>query len=405
MSRFRHPPHHLPWSLDPIHRPQLSTQIIAMTSDAQPTISPDALREFTCRVFEASGISSEDSQLATDVLLWASLRGVDTHGIRNLKRYYIDNAAGVGRRDGVIRPEAELTVDQETPNSAALNANGGLGLSVGVRAMQRAIDKATEQGIGIVTVRNSTHFGAAGYFAHMAVRHDMLGFASTGYFFPHGQEKAVVPFGGILPMFSTNPLAMAAPGHELPDFVLDMSTSIVPVNRIEMLEELGRRIPISWALDQNNQPTDDPQSVTKVVPLGGATEFGGHKGYGLALAGWILTGLLSGAWKQDPIPERVLGNSPETKNGFAQEGIGHAFAAVRLDLFGDPELMKRGLDSMTRTINESPPAAGVEQVVIPGQLEVATERQRSSQGIPLPPSTLADLEALSEKFGIPLQRN
>ncbi|MHC4878938.1 MAG: Ldh family oxidoreductase [Planctomycetota bacterium] len=369
------------------------------------TISADNLRKFSQAAFEASGINPDDAARATDVLIWASLRGVDTHGIRNLKRYYIDSAAGVGRRDGVIIPNAPLTTEHESATAAALNANGGLGLSVSSHAMDLTIDKAREAGVGIVTVRNSTHFGPAGYYAHMAVEHDMLGFAATGYFFPHGQEKAVVPFGGLLGMFSTNPIAMACPGAEFPPFILDMSTSLVPVNRIEMLEELGKRIPLSWALNRDHQPTDDPADFTKVVPLGGATEYGGHKGHGLMIAGWILTGLLSGAWCRNPTPDRVLGTSSEPKNGFAQEGIGHIFAAVRLDQFGDPDLIKRGLDSMMQTLNDSPPAPEFAQVLSPGQKEHATLLERSRAGIPLSGSPLADLRSLAEEFGIPLELN
>lgn len=365
------------------------------------TIPAENLREFTLKVFIASGIAEEEARLATDVLIWASLRGVDTHGIRNLKRYYIDSAAGVGRRDGVIIPDARLTIEEDHPTTAALNANGGLGLSVSVRAMNMAIDKAKGQGVGVVTVRNSTHFGAAGYYAHMAVEHDMLGFASTGYFFPHGQEKAVVPFGGLWPMLSTNPLAMACPSSSFP-FLLDLSTSIVPVNRVEMLEELGKTIPESWALDKDHSPTTDPKAVRKMVPLGGATEFGGHKGYALALGGWIMTGLLSGAWRTDPIPDRVLGTTPEPKNGFAQEGIGHIFAAVRLDHFGDPETIKRGLASMFESLTQSPPAPGFDQVLVPGQKEAMTLKHREREGIPLSPATWADLRSLSEQYGIPL---
>lgn len=369
-----------------------------------PTVDHRHLAEFTFEVFNASGISEEDARYATDVLLWASLRGVDTHGIRNLKRYYIDSAAGVGRRDGVIIPDAKLETDSDSPTHAALNANGGLGLSVSVRAMKLAIEKASESGMGIVTVRNSTHFGAAGYYAHMATQHDMLGFASTGYFFPHGQDKGVVPYGGLLPMLSTNPLAMACPGGELPDFVLDMSTSLVPVNRVEMLEEDGLPIPPGWIRDRDHNVTDDPQAVCKVEPLGGAVDYGGHKGFGLCVAGWILTGLLSGAWRKEPRKERILGVQ-ETKHGFAQEGIGHCFAAVRLDQFGDPGLIRSGLDAMTRAFNESPPADGFEQVYIPGQKEVAIEADRRANGIPLSGSTVTDLRSLSEEFGVALTLN
>lgn len=367
------------------------------------TISAANLRKFSTQVFEASGINSEDAARAADVLIWASLRGVDTHGIRNLKRYYIDSAAGVGRRDGVIIPNAPLTTDRDSETTAALNAHGGLGLSVSSRAMELTIDKARQHGVGIVTVRNSTHFGPAGYYAHMAVEHDMIGFAATGYFFPHGQEKAVVPFGGLLGLFSTNPLAMACPAERYPPFLLDMSTSIVPVNRIEMLEELGKRVPLNWALNRDHQPTDDPAEFTKVVPLGGATEYGGHKGHGLMLAGWILTGLLSGAWRRDPAPDRVLGTCSDPRNGFAQEGIGHIFAAVRLDQFGDPTVIRQGLDSMIQTLNESPPAPGFDRVLAPGQPEHQTLLERTQHGIPLAGAPLDDLLSLEKEFQVRLE--
>jgi L-2-hydroxycarboxylate dehydrogenase (NAD+) len=366
-------------------------------------IDDDVLAQFTHQCFVASGVAEDVSQRATDVLMWASLRGVDTHGIRNIRRYYIDCAVGIGRRDGVIFPEAQLSVEQESETVAALNANGGLGLSVGVLAMEKAIAKAEQHGVSIVTVRNSTHFGPAGYYAHMATKSDMIGFASTGYFFPNGQPKAVVPFGGLLPMLSTNPLAMAFPCGDEPAFIMDLSTSVVPVNRVEMLEEQGKDIPVGWALDANHAPAVSPALVEKVVPLGGAVEYGGHKGYALALAGWIMTGLLSGAWRKDPLPERVLGDNPELKFEHAQEGIGHVFAAVRLDHFGDPAAMKVGMDAMIRAVNASPAAPGFEKVIAPGQKEDETMRKRKLDGIPLSPSTVDDLVTLSERYNIPLE--
>ena len=329
-------------------------------------VAADRLRKFSIAVFKAAGAPHDHAVRATDVLIWASLRGVDTHGIRNLKRYYLD-ASGVGRRDGRILLDAELTLDHESPTTAAFDAHSGLALSLSAQAMQCAIEKARKSGIGLVTVRNSTHFGPAGYYAWMAVEHDMLGFASCGYLFPHGQAKSVLPFGGLWPMLSTNPLAMACPADKLPPFVLDMSTSVVPVNRIELYEEEQRTIPLDWALDQNRQPTTKPDEVHSVVPLGGATTFGGHKGYGLSLAIWILSSLLSNAWRTGVDRDRVLGEQPEPKLGFSQEGIGHCFAAVRLDQFGDPLAFRQGMDAMIQSLNDSPPAEGFAKVLVPGQ--------------------------------------
>lgn len=364
-------------------------------------IPADRLRRFSSAVFEAAGAPHDHAVRAADVLIWASLRGVDTHGIRNLKRYYLD-ASGVGRRDGKIVLDAELTLEQESPTTAAFDAHSGLALSLSVQAMECAIQKAREAGVGVVTVRNSTHFGPAGYYAWMAVEHDMLGFAACGYLFPHGQTKSVLPFGGLMPMLSTNPLAMACPADKLPPFVLDMATSVVPVNRVELHEEEGLPVPSDWALDAERQPTTNPDRVHSVVPLGGATTFGGHKGYGMALAGWILTSLISGAWRTDADRDRVLGEKPDPVHGFAQEGIGHCFAAVRLDQFGDPQMFRQGMDAMIRAMNESPPAPGFERVLVPGQGADATQQDRLKHGIPVNEATMIALQSLAAQYGVPL---
>ena len=364
-------------------------------------VDADRIRQFSIGVFEAAGAPRGHAEKATDVLLWASLRGVDTHGIRNLKRYYLD-ASGVGRRDGEIDLKASLTLEKESATTASFNANSGLAIALSVDAMNCAIEKAKQSGVGVVTVHNSTHFGAAGHYAWMAVEHDMLGFASTGYFFPNGQLKSVLPFGGTLPMLSTNPLAMACPANEMPPFVLDMSTSIVPVNRIELREEEGDPIPTEWARDINHLPTNKPDEVCGVEPLGGVDTFGGHKGYGLAIASWILTGLLSGAWKQNADISRVLGENTEPRYGFAQEAISHSFAAIRIDQFCDPGFFRQGMDAMIRCVNDSTPAEGVEQVRVPGQGAHATTQDRTKHGIPINPATKASLVALSEEYGVPL---
>ena len=386
--------------LPPLHL-SASKFIDRKNSMTATRVAAERLRKFAVAVFTAAGAPREHAERATDVLIWASLRGVDTHGIRNLKRYYLD-ASGVGRRDGKIVLDAELTIDHESSTTAAFDAHSGLALSLSVQAMECAIQKAHESGVGLVTVRNSTHFGPAGYYASMAIEHDMLGFASCGYLFPNGQTKSVLPFGGLLPMLSTNPIAMACPADKLPPFVLDMSTSIVPVNRIELYEEEGKQVPSDWALDADRKPTTNPDDVHSVVPLGGATTFGGHKGYGIALASWILTGLLSGAWRTNVNPDSVLGDTTEPKNGYSQEGIAHSFAAVRIDKFGDPRLFRQGMDAMMRALNDSPPVDGFQQVQVPGQGADATKQERLRKGIPINDATMAALQSLAAEYDVPL---
>lgn len=365
-------------------------------------VNAESLQQFTESCFLAEGFAADDAKLATEVLLWASLRGVDTHGVRNLKRYYVDAAGGVGQRDGVILPDAQLTVDREDETTIAFNANGGLGLSMSVRAMRRTIAKAAEQGVAVATVRNSTHFGPAGYYAHMALEHDMIGFASTGYLFPLGQPKSVLPFGGLLPMLSTNPIAMACPAAEQADFVFDAATSVVPVNRVELIEEAGVPLPTDWARDDQHRPTADPDAVHGVNPLGGGVEYGGHKGFGFAMAAWIMTSLLAGGWRTDPPADRILGRKETTPEGYAQQGVGHCFAAIRIDRFADVEHFKQGMDAAIVALNRSPAAPGFEQVFVAGQRAAASEQERRRDGVPIAPSTLAEFRQLSEKFQVPL---
>ena len=189
---------------------------------------------------------------------------MDTHGIRNLKRYYID-----GIENGLINPKANWKVIKETNTTARVDGDGGLGLSAACKGTKLAISKAKANGIGSVTIRNSRHFGAAGYYAWLAAEQDMIGFASSAYMFTGSQKTAVRPYGGTAPMLSTNPMAFAAPCGEMPPFVLDMATSIAPVNRIELWKELGRSIPEGWALDKEGKPTTEPQKIHSLLPLGG----------------------------------------------------------------------------------------------------------------------------------------
>ena len=361
-------------------------------------IRGEVFREFAIRVLECVGFPSAAAADAAEVLLWASLRGIDTHGVRNLKRYYVE-----GAREGTIKPHAEFRIEFETPIAARTNGDAGLGLAAACWGMRLAIEKAARSGIGLVTMRNSHHLGAAGYFAHMAIARDMIGFCTTGYLFATGSETGVVPLFGMVPMLSTNPLAIAFPGDAEPPFVLDMSTSTAPYNRVELWREIGRAIPLGWGRDAEGQPTTDPAALKQLLPLGGTREQGAHKGFGLAMMVQILSGVLSGGWRENPDPERILGSTPGTRNGYAQEGQGHFFVALRLDQFGPPAAFKRGMDEMIRAIRASTPEPGQERVSVAGEIEHETEEARRRTGIPLPAHIVVELRALSDTYGVPLE--
>ena len=240
-----------------------------------------------------------DARIAADVLVEADLRGIDSHGVARMSRYVS------GIQGGMMRPKATPRVVHETPCTATIDGDAGLGQPVSHRAMQLAISKAREHGVGFVAVRNSNHFGIAGYYAMMALNEDMIGICTTN------TEVIVVPTFARNAMFGTNPIAIAVPtGKERP-FVLDMSTSTVTRGKIEVHARLEKPIPLNWATDERGVATDNPAQVLQnivnrsgggLLPLGGALEeSGGHKGYGLAIAVEIFSALLSGALYADRV--------------------------------------------------------------------------------------------------------
>jgi LDH2 family malate/lactate/ureidoglycolate dehydrogenase len=358
-------------------------------------IPADRLRCYVEQVFERVGYSRRQSAEAADVLLWASLRGVDTHGVRNLKPYYVDRTF-----DGQIRPSAQVRIEHETANTACLDGDSGLGLTCAGHAMQLAIEKAKASGVGIVCVRNTHHLGPAGYFAHMAVENGMLGACATGHFFGDGHKIGIAPLGSLVAMFSTNPLSVAVPCDRHSPFVLDMSTSVATVNRIELHGQEGRPIPAGWARDIHGNATTDPASACALLPLGGAAELGGYKGAGLAMLISILTGALSGAWA---LAASAAGDSSHDGRHSArhnQSTPGHFFAAARIDAFQPLESFGAAMDAMIDSLHAAPTAAGCERICYPGEIEAATAVERAKSGIPVSDFLFAELQILGDQFGL-----
>ena len=358
---------------------------------SEQTIPAAPLRAFVEQVLLGVGYAPEEAADGARVLLWASLRGIDTHGVRNLGPYYVDRL-----RDGMLIPRVDVTVETETDHSACLNGNSGLGLATACRAMRLAIAKGAATGVGIVTVRNTHHLGPAGYFASLAAEHDMLGICMTGHFFGAGNEYGIAPINARHPMFSTNPLAFAAPAGDLPPVVLDMASSIVPVNRAELYAESGRAIPVGWALDQHGQVTTDGASARQFLPLGGSPEWGGHKGVALAMMVSILSGVLSGGWS--PVSSDKGSDEELTSADYAQPTMGHFFAAIRIDSFLPITTFQAGLDAMLRAITDAPRQDENEPILYPGLREDATARSRQRDGIPLPANVAANLHQLADEL-------
>lgn len=360
-------------------------------------IPAEALRGFVERALCRVGYSPDQAVDGASVLLWASLRGVDTHGVRNLKPYYIDRTL-----DGQLNPCAQIRAEHQTPFSARLDGDSGLGLAGACHAMRMAIDKARQNGVGMVSVRNMHHLGPAGYFAHMAIEKEMIGICLTGHFFGKGHYVGIAPGGSTVPMLSTNPLSFAAPCGRYAPFVLDMSTSVATVNRIEMHAQEGRSIPRGWACDANGVPTTDPSLARLLLPLGGTPELGGHKGAGLAMMVSILTGVLSGAWsRQCSLSDEP--SKPDRKSvQFDQPTMGHFFAAVRIEAFQPFDSFQEAMEAMIDALHNAPVVKSHAQVQYPGERESATAVERSRTGIPVSDRLFAEFQTLADQFDLEL---
>ena len=342
------------------------------------------LSEYIVQFFVRHDISPKDARIAADILLAADLRGVDSHGIIRLDTYY-----GTRLRKGLIDPRARLEVVRETSTTLAMDGGSGLGQIVGYTAMQRCIEKARQSGIAMVTVRNSNHYGIAGYYAMMALPEDMIGVSFTN------AQPLVAPTYGRKAMLGTNPIAVAVPaGGERP-YVLDMATSIVPIGRITVYDKAGKAIPEGWGIDHEGKITTDPKQVLNggaLMPLGGIDLMRGYKGYSLALLVDIFSGVLAGS---------AFGTDVAQPSTNEPARVGHFFAAMRIDAFRPLEEFKQDMDGLIRMMKDSPKAVDQERIYIAGEKEVEMAERRRTQGIPLLETVVDSLKASGQLVGLP----
>lgn len=357
-------------------------------------VKEEALRRFCRQVFVGMGLTDEDAGITTDVLVSADLRGIDSHGVARLAFYYD------GLKSGLMNPQAQSRIISETPTTALIDAGGGMGAPVSYRAMNKAIQKAKDLGVGMVTVRNSNHYGIAGYYAMMALPAGCIGMSMTN------SAVFVVPTFGRDALLGTNPIAVAAPAGEERPYVLDMATSVVPFGKLENYDRLGKPIPTGWATDERGMPTTDPGSLVKTMrggsrkggisPLGGhSEEHGGHKGYGLALLVDVLSAVLPGALYANAVyPKKEDGSN-------LPSGIGHFFAAIRVDAFRPLDEFKASMDDLQHRLKQAPKADGQERIYIHGEKEFEQAERRKKDGIPLNARVMADLARVAGELGIP----
>lgn len=349
------------------------------------------LFDFAKSIFQKIGCSPEHADTAAKTLLSADLRGIDSHGIARLSGYV--------RLWEVKRVNAtpNIKIIHETPSTAVVDGDSGLGLVVAPFAMQVAIEKAKQAGTGWVSVQNSNHFGIAGYHAMMALEHDMIGMAMTN------ASPLVAPTFSIDKMLGTNPICVAAPAGNEPAFVADLATTTAANGKLEIMQRKNADTPLGWVQDAEGNPSTDANILKKggaLLPLGGDREHGSHKGYALGAIVDIFSALLSGAnyapWVP-PFPAYVP--MPAQQPG---KGIGHFLGAMRIDAFRPAEDFKKDMDHWIQGFRKCRTIPGEEKVLVPGDPEREFEAERSKNGIPLLEQVVLDLTKLGERLGAAL---
>ena len=340
------------------------------------------LKSFCKQVYQRVGVPDDEADIVADLLVRADLRGVETHGVTRLP-IYIQRL-----QRGYVRAECKMTTVREKGATAFIEAHGSMGHVVSYKAMEMAIQKAMEFGMGWVSVRDSGHFGVAGLFPMMALQKDFIGYVVTN------SAPIMAPYGGRDRILGNNPLSYAFPTAKYPPIVLDMSISVVSAGKLILCRKKGERIPLGWAYDKNGFPTEDPYEGYE----GGGflAAIGEYKGYGMILAHEMLTSILTGGkWTQ-----HIKSLYEEDKTGI--QGTCHSFMAIDPDCFVGREKFKKEMDRYIQTIKESRKAKNAAEILMPGEPEYRTEASRLKEGIPLAPNTVKELIALSESFGISL---
>jgi len=342
-------------------------------------------------VLTAWGMAPELVRVTAEVMLETDLAGVDSHGISMLMDY------DQSRSKGKLNLHAKPHVVRQSAVTALIDADAGLGHPAAVMGMELAIEKALAMGVGVVTVRNSHHFGAAGYYAALAPRHGLVGMATSAT-----RSISVVPTRGAAPVLGTNPIAFAAPTRRNPPFRLDMATSTVAVNKVKVYELNDKPLPPGWVLDEGGMPVTDAGRAMDylrnrpeggLTPVGGTAEMASHKGYGLAMMVHILGGALSGA-AFSPIRNR-------TQRPQDPDNLGHFFLAIDPKAFRDEGAFEADLDAAIDVLHQTPPADPALPVLVAGDPETATRAERLAHGVPIPRKLAESLRQVCARAGVP----
>ncbi|MBD3309168.1 Ldh family oxidoreductase [candidate division KSB3 bacterium] len=354
-------------------------------------IPVETLKRFMKDVFVKLGVPAEEAEICRDILIASDLRGIDSHGVGRLKMYYDRIKAGIQFTT------TNFDIVKETETTATVDGHHGMGHVIGYKAMRMAMDKAKQYGLGAVAVRNSTHYGIAGYYVLMAAKEDMMGLTVTN------ARPSIAPTFGVEPMLGTNPITFGAPSDMAFPFVIDCATSISQRGKIEYLDRAEQPTPEGWAIDQQGNPHTDTKQLLQdlvsrtaaLLPIGGAGEIrGGHKGYGYATLVEILSASLQGgSYLKDLLGFDEQGNRVPYK-------LGHFFLAIDVAHFIDVDTCKRVTGEIMRGLQNSKKAPGQERIYVAGEKEYEWEQRRIKEGIPANENLQQNLRTMQEELGL-----
>jgi LDH2 family malate/lactate/ureidoglycolate dehydrogenase len=349
------------------------------------------LDEFMIKIMVKSGIPERDARIISDALLQADKLGFDSHGVNRLKTIYLDRI-----REGILNPVTNYKIVKEGPTTAVIDGQNGMGHVIAFNAMKLAIEKAKKFGMGMVTVRNSSHYGFAGYYPLMAVRENMIGITGTN------ARPSIAPTFGVENMLGTNPMTFGIPSDESFPFLLDCATSITQRGKVELYAREGKDLPKGWVIDKNGESKTNSAEVLEdlitgnaaLTPLGGVgEETGGYKGYGYA----TVVEILSAALQQGAFLRMLNGSKDGKKIPYS---IGHFFIVMDISAFTDPDDFKKTTGTILRELRASRKMPGQTRIYTAGEKEHEVWLERKDKGVPFNPELLKEYRGLCNSYNL-----
>lgn len=357
----------------------------------QKFIPFEVIEKFMVDVMVKAGIPQEDAKIIADVLIQADKLGFDSHGVNRLKPIYLDRI-----NDGILNPTTQFEIVKETPTTAVVDGHNGMGHVISYKAMQLAIEKAKKYGMGMVAVRNSTHYGFAGYYPLMAVKENMIGITGTN------ARPSIAPTFGVENMLGTNPMTFGMPSDEAFPFLLDCATSITQRGKVEVYARQGKEMPKGWVIDENGESKTNSQEVLEdliagraaFTPLGGVgEETGGYKGYGYA----TVVEILSSALQQGAYMKMLLGIKDGKKVPYP---LGHFFIVIDINAFTEPDDFKKTTGNILRDLRASKKMPGANRIYTAGEKEYDTWMARKDKGVPFNDALFEEFRAMCNTYDL-----